>query len=360
MLMNTKNRNHKKLKLLLKLSAAIGIIVAGAMLTSYLLDAGIICDVWMKNGCRGVDECHICCTDNSCALYHDRDEKMIYNLSKKGATAEKEFSCNVMSNTEQLIEEYKQLPETMNGKIVDIDRARHLYELYRRQPSKYTTATHAGAAEFVKILRKQKLDELIARKNGYVVYLAGGAAAGKGTATMKFLMPLINKADIVIDGTFSNYNFEYPDLVNLLENGITVSLVYVYRPINDALEGVIERCKKTGRVVPLSVIARSHYFAMKTTLRVLEQKREQLHFYLVTSGKTIDDMKFVDAENSEASITFLKAHQCPSFEDALMQVIKAYDKANKKGLSRSALNEFEKDAACAREALKKIHTLTSD
>jgi hypothetical protein len=351
--MNSQDTHYRRLKTIFKLVATIGVIVGGIVLLQYALNEEVEESIGKHFGGFAVAECHIRCTENGCKVYHDASEKKAFELSAEEEKAEKEFLNEATNNTKQLIGEYDKLPESLGGKVLNVDTARDLYDPYRKNPGEYSIATHKGAVKFIQLLRIQKFDALVTKKHGSVIYLAGGSAAGKGTAIEKFLMPLVNQSDVVLDGTFSDYHYEHSDLEKLLNNGIKVSLVYVYRPAGEATKSVIERCKQTGRMVPLSAVARSHYFSMKTVLKTLQQEGPRIHFYLVISGKTIEEMKFISNEKTDEAIEFLKSHAYTSYEDVLRQVIEAYDQTDKKGLTTDALNEFEKDAACAREALKK-------
>jgi hypothetical protein len=104
-------------------------------------------------------------------------------------------------------------------------------------------------------------DELFQRaladpKIHQVAFTAGGNGAGKTRGALS--------ADVVMDTTLSNPDHSERLVQAALDAGKQVAVVYTYRPILDAMNGVLDRSKTEGRTVSISSMIKNHEGSART------------------------------------------------------------------------------------------------
>lgn len=157
---------------------------------------------------------------------------------------------------EDLAAEYAALPETAGGHIIDTDLVRELSPEYRADRTR-AADIHEAASALTKQLYAAALARPVADgKDAAVLFLAGGGGSGKSFVRQSALGE--NTADITLDGTFSNLARAKSNIEAALASGREVRIVYVYRPPELAVQGVITRAIETGRPVPIDALAKAH------------------------------------------------------------------------------------------------------
>ena len=170
---------------------------------------------------------------------------------------------------EQLSSEYAALPSTDGGRIIDTDMVRELSPEYRADRS-LSPRIHRAASTLTRGLFAQALAGPVAEgRDPVVVFTAGGGGSGKSTAIKAVLGD--RNADITLDGTLSNLERARSDVAAALASGRNVEIRYVYRSPRNSVEGAIGRAIRTGRPVPVSVLAEAHANAPKV-VRALAQE----------------------------------------------------------------------------------------
>jgi hypothetical protein len=152
----------------------------------------------------------------------------------------------VRSSGENLLNEYQQ----RFGNVLNADNAAELFPDYAQSlesRAKYRVAVHP-AAQWVR-------DELFQRAlndpdKKEVVFTAGGNGAGKTLGSPP--------GDVVMDSTLSNPEHSERLIRQALDAGKQVTVVYIFRPIEDALKGVLERAQTEGRTVSIGTLIKTH------------------------------------------------------------------------------------------------------
>lgn len=108
--------------------------------------------------------------------------------------------------------------------------------------------------------------ELRARKKRRRVrFMAGGWAAGKTHAVEN--QPS-NKPDLTWDGTLKDIDWAVAMIDLAFQEGWEVEIAYIYRNLELALYGAVERRKKEGRAVPLEQLAANHREVQQSVLNL--------------------------------------------------------------------------------------------
>lgn len=104
------------------------------------------------------------------------------------------------------------------------------------------------------------------RRRKIVRFMAGGWAAGK-THTLEKMR--LSTADLTWDGTLGDSNWASEMILIAIMEGWKVEVAYVYRDLEIALFGAVERALKEGRGVPLTELPRSHDRSQKAVLELI-------------------------------------------------------------------------------------------
>lgn len=223
------------------------------------------------------------------------------------------FAADLQQDLEKSEELYNGLAESLNGKILDTDIARNLYEPYANSIDDrhhYVSSTLMPAAFFVDYLYYKRLVELIAlNTSGFcipnidVVLLAGGDGSGKTSSVQRLDLPLLKKAAFIKDSTMTS-DFEYHrDMIEkTIESNLKVTVIYVFRPIELALIGNIQRAQVIGRVRPLIEISNAHYRAQQNVLELHEYFGDKIEVIVIDNSRSFEEVHLVDD-----SIAFIKS-----------------------------------------------------
>jgi hypothetical protein len=158
------------------------------------------------------------------------------------------------------------------GNVLNADNAATLFGEYNENPAKYRVAAHP-AAQWIRdeLFRLSLLVSALPERNR-IVFTSGGNAAGK-TCALTFANAM-QTAHVVFDSTLTNPDYARRLIERVLESSKAVSILYVNRPLDDALEGMIERCRDEGRVVTIHQIIESQRLAATTVRRLWNTFRQ--------------------------------------------------------------------------------------
>lgn len=166
--------------------------------------------------------------------------------------------------------------ESLNGNYLGADEAKELFDEYA---CSYETrkmlvhAVHYPSGALVKAIWDRRLAEPRAAADEFVMFTAGGPGSGKTTAIE--VVPETNRlrasAFIVHDTMFAELERSERKIQDVLQHGRRAVVVYVYRPVEKAMVGVIERARQTGRIVTLRDVAEKHYECQETILALFEK-----------------------------------------------------------------------------------------
>lgn len=179
----------------------------------------------------------------------------------------------LLTNIEEADRRYDAIPDSKNGKIVSTDIARHLDTRYARKPKTGESRDLAPSWDLAYLYAQDRLArEIKSRKSRKRIrFMSGGWGAGKTFALRN--EPTVAPC-LIWDGTLSNLKWAIGMIDLALKEGWQVEVVYVYRDLELALYGAIQRKKEIGRGVPLNELPGSHRTVQQTILGLTELYRE--------------------------------------------------------------------------------------
>lgn len=189
----------------------------------------------------------------------------------KKLTPEQEKAFETMRTLLQDIAEadrrYDELEQSHAGRIISTDIARYLDARYSKEPKKdherdiepsWDLAWRYSQDRFERELRNRG-------KRRRVRFMAGGWAAGKTHAVEN--QPS-NKPDLTWDGTLKDIEWSAAMIDLAVAQGWEVEIAYIYRNLELALYGAVERRNKEGRGVPLDQLAANHREVQQAVLNL--------------------------------------------------------------------------------------------
>lgn len=176
-----------------------------------------------------------------------------------GAQVKARALYQVAKRGEDLLAEYRR----RFGNVLNADNAAELFRDYSaslESRAKYRAAVHP-AAQWVR-------DQLFSRaladpKVEKIAFTADGNGAGKTSAGLT--------GDVVMDTTLSNPEHSARLIQQALDAGKRVLVAYTYRPIGEAMEGVLERARTEGRAVSINTLIKTHEGAADTVSRLYDR-----------------------------------------------------------------------------------------
>lgn len=168
--------------------------------------------------------------------------------------------------------------EAANGNYLGADNAKELFPLYsatERTRRRFVEAVHYASGALVKEIWLHKLAQPPKSFNEYVLFTAGGPGAGKTAAIecQPACRALVARAYIVHDTMLAELERGRAKIDQVLDSQRFAVVLYVYRPVESAMVGVIDRARQTGRIVTLADVARKHYESQETFIALAEAYR---------------------------------------------------------------------------------------
>ena len=190
------------------------------------------------------------------------------------------FAATVQSDPDAAWNAYRSIPETLGGRLVNVDLARHLCAEYAGRglsvddvrrcrthltPASYWTAKCYCDALFVKLMAQLGFTT--------VVFTSGGPASGKSTAVRQVCRELIRvgatwDGAVIYDTSFANAE----SAKRLLRScgSRRVRILFASRPFEIAMHSMIDRALRPGsdfgRYISATRMARLHHEALTTML----------------------------------------------------------------------------------------------
>ena len=182
------------------------------------------------------------------------------------------FNEQVGADPEAAIAQYRQLPDSKGGKVLNTDFFRELSPEYRKNRN-LSQKVHDTSTALNQIMYKQALRDTMGQ-DGQWVFTGGGAASGK---TAGLPDDMIDSYDLVVDGTLANFEKSSTQIDQALDSGKAVTIIYVDRPPEKALPLLLGRANKmekelgSGRTVPLDIFLGAHRDA-RESIKKIENK----------------------------------------------------------------------------------------
>jgi hypothetical protein len=238
-------------------------------------------------------------------------------LTPQQLKVNQKFTKEIESNTQYYLAEYRRLFD----KLLDTDNARELspdYNHSNQSRALFGSAVHEPAGNLVWMLWNKMLEEVDPTGGNQVLIMAGGAGSGK-TSTAKTLMrEAYDQAQIIYDTTLSNLNDAIGKIQAALVAGKRVTILYIHRPIENAVQGMLKRALDTGRVLPLRIMADNHFDAQKTLLKIFDKYRDQVEIQVIDNSGDRSNPKFV-------SLDFLKKRRYKKREAVRKRATRAFE-----------------------------------
>jgi len=203
-------------------------------------------------------------------------------LSPDERRVEARFAAYLEARTEEAIARYLE----RYGREINTDNVRELSPDYApggmdaEDPAtvaartRWGEAVHEPASALTKELYRRALrKDTPPERRKQVIFIAGGAGAGKTTSIRKLadLRHAVEAAEIVYDTVFSNFRSSSERIGQALNAGRMVSIVFVYRdPIDSFVDGLLPRAKSIGRTLPLEIFLSSHIGSIETLPKIAE------------------------------------------------------------------------------------------
>lgn len=221
---------------------------------------------------------------------------------------------------------YDALPESRGGRIISTDLARFLDARYQDTPSGeprdlipgWDLAWRYAQARFARELLRDGRKQIVR-------FMAGGWGAGKTHALEN--TPL---RELAWDGTLKDTPWARSMIDVALRRGWRVEVAYVFRDIELALYGAVERATAEGRSVPLPELPGNHRAVQASIRKLLKRYRNHVNvsFLLLhnTGAKGVAGTSLVIAEDELAPKGAL--HYPQRYADYYAQVAREVEARN--------------------------------
>lgn len=204
--------------------------------------------------------------------------------------AQREVEARTAFALETDLEGYLRRYEAANGNYLGADNAKDLFPLYAatdRTRREFVEAVHYASGALVKELWQRRLAQA-ARPGEYVLFTAGGPGAGKTSAieSQPSCRELVARAHLVHDTMLAEFDRGVAKIEGVRRTGRNVVVIYVYRPVEQAMVGVIDRARHTGRIVTLPDVARKHFESQETLIALEEhyEKAPRVRFMVIDNS----------------------------------------------------------------------------
>jgi hypothetical protein len=306
----------------------------------------------------------------SCSLSQPGNEASYYpgnlriekgrHLSTKEREVEARFARYLEDHTEQAIARYQE----QFGKEINTDNARELSKDYapggieatdsqtKTARATWSNAVHEPASALVKEIYKRELKKPAGpRQLDWVVFTAGGTAAGKTTAikAVPGVAKVVQAAQIIYDSTLSSLRSSPEKITQALEAGKKVSIIYVHRdPVEAFVNGSLSQPDRMGRTIPLEVFLGTYIGAPKVVLQLAGKYKgdPRVAISVIDNSRgrgkaVVADLDFLSRVADQYGAADLRAKLTQGLEDA-------YEKGKrgeKGGISETVYRAFKGDAA---------------
>jgi hypothetical protein len=226
------------------------------------------------------------------------------DLTRTERQIEQRYTESLQSDLTFSLREYR----LRYGRILDTDLARGLSDDWNRNKesrARYASAVHNPASAFVDALYQAILAEPREGDRNLVLFMAGGGGSGKTTAVTQVASSLMDRAHLVYDTTLARYEPALQKIEAALVAGREVVIVFVYRPFEAAVRGVIQRASNNGRTIPLNVLAADHAGASESVLRLAEAfaGNERVLIYVIDNSS--EDVRQAHILSGKSALDFL-------------------------------------------------------
>jgi hypothetical protein len=279
-------------------------------------------------------------------------------LTPAQRAVEARFAGYLEANTEAAIARY--LDKFANE--INVDNARELSADYapggidaedeatRNARTRWGEAVHEPASALIKELYRRALaQDTPANRRRQVLFTAGGAGVGKTTAIRRIAefsdTVRLNVAEIIYDTTLASFGSAIGRIVQALDSGRMVSIIYVYRdPMISLVNGVLPRARELGRIVPLEVFLDTHLGSIETILKIAAtfKNNPQVAIVIIDNREGTANARIADLGFAE---TMARRYRRDELRTKLLQALEdAHEKGRRgepDGISESIYREIK-------------------
>lgn len=194
-------------------------------------------------------------------------------LTPEQLAVREKFARQIADNLQGYLDLYRRRFD----KILDTDNARELSDDYsqsKENRASYGSAVHEPAGNLVWLLYLLMLKEESPGGSRRVLMMAGGAGSGKTSTVRKLLQEAYDVAQVIYDTTMADLPQAIEKVEAALQAGKEVTILYIHRTIERAVQGVVKRAVEHGRTVPLSVLAANHFGAQRTAIELARRYQD--------------------------------------------------------------------------------------
>lgn len=228
---------------------------------------------------------------------------------------EARFALALGRDPEGFIRQYHDLVDvkgrssTLGGRIINADEAKKLSPDFRFD-GRLANAVHEVSSAFANWYYDYKLKQAPTAR---VLFLAGGAGAGKSTGLNAALA--MAEYEIIYDSILSDYEKGLKKIQKAADTGRIVDILFVHRPVEAAVSGIIKRAKSTGRTAPMPNAARQHWKSQQALFKFAENYAFGT-IWIVDNSEVVFDPR-VKQEVKRTDVETLRSKAYTSEEEVL-------------------------------------------
>ena len=175
----------------------------------------------------------------------------------------------LLTDVDESDRRYDALPSSKEGKIISTDIARHLDKRYAKEPPAGKARDLVPSWDLAWRYAQNRLEREISNKGSRkrLRLMAGGWGAGK---TFALRNEPSQTPDLIWDGTLGDLAWTIQTIDQALNQRWRIEVVYVYRDLELAIYGAVERKKEVGRGVPLEELPKVHCGVQQNILKLTD------------------------------------------------------------------------------------------
>lgn len=242
------------------------------------------------------------------------------DLTAAQRVIERRLANKITDDYPAAVEQYQALPDSLGGKVLNVDTARELsgdYSANMESRALLSSAVHEPASYFIKKLYADRLAEI--PKDSTVMFTSGGTGAGKSTAigNVPSVADAMGRAALVYDTNMNGLQSALKKIEQALEAGMRVEVVHVQRdPVDSLLAGALPRAQRMGRAVPLDAHEATHIGSAETIGQIAEHYRDDPR----VSVRVLDNTRGRGGA-VEAPIDFVKSFDYNNLRERLISAL---------------------------------------
>jgi hypothetical protein len=222
-------------------------------------------------------------------------------LDDEQKAVENKFFGEVRENLNYYVSEYRK----RFGNFISTDNAREFSTEYNQSNdsrARFAAAVQEPASLIIKAVYSQILQEF---DKDIVVFLAGGGGSGKNTsvANLADFQELI-RDQIVYETIMSDFDAAVSKVDAALALGKGVDIKFIYRPIEQAALGVLDRAAREGRTYPVEPLSEGHFYAQRTILGLAKhyENNPLVSISVIDNSRGVGQARAADLELVEQNL----------------------------------------------------------